>query len=172
MQPIIKNEMAQKNARQEAFTLVELITSCAILAILFVSLFYGIAQGYNIIQSERENLRATQIMLGRMEGLHLEAWGTNQLFNLTYVPNTFTDYFYPVGLGGFNSNAVVYTGTMTITTNPASISGTSSGYAPNMALVTVTVSWNDNNFGLTNTHTKSMSTYVAQYGIQNYTFNN
>lgn len=159
----------RKNAIHAAFTLVEVMISAAISAIVFLSLFYGISQGYNIIQVERENLRATQIMLSHMEGLRLCLWSTNQLFDPDVVPHTFTDYFYPVGLGGFSSNDVVYTGTMTITTNPDSI-GTS--YSPDMALVTVAVNWNDVQYGHTNSHRRTMSTYVARYGVQNYIYGN
>jgi type II secretory pathway pseudopilin PulG len=150
------------------FTIIEALVSAAIAAILFVSLFYGLSEGYSIIQFQRENLRATQIMISRMEGLRLCLWSTNQLFNTTVVPNTFTDYFYPSQLGGFPSNDVTYNGTMTITTNPSCINA---GYSNNMALVVVTVNWNDIKNGQINAHTKTMSTYVAQYGVQTYVYN-
>jgi len=153
---------------RQAFTLVEVLAATAIAAIILTALFAGISTGISVLKTTRENLRATQIMVSRMEGLRLCAWGTNQLFNPVVVPATFTDYFYPVGLG-YQTNGAVYSGTMTVTTNftlnPAA------SYNGQMALVTVRVSWNDAFYGVTTTHTRSVSTLVAQNGIQNYVYN-
>jgi prepilin-type N-terminal cleavage/methylation domain-containing protein len=158
-------------ATQRAYTLVEVLCSIAIAAILLAALFTGINMGYRIIQQERENLRATQVMLGRMEGLHLEAWGSGQLFNTNYVPTHFTDSFYPLGLNGsISSTGVVYSGTMTIATNPFTGLNPPS-YNGNMALVTVTVTWTDAvTDARTIVHSRTMRTYVAQYGMQNYVY--
>lgn len=155
---------------RRAYTLVEVLCSAAIAAILFVALFNGINMGYRIVQQERENLRATQVVLGRMEGLRLEAWGTNQLFNPVVVPTNFTDSFYPLGIGGSTgSTGVVYSGTMNITLGPYTNNAPS--YNSNMALVTVTVTWTDQvTDARTIIHTRKMRTYVAQYGMQNYVY--
>ena len=105
-----------------------------------------------------------------MEGLRLEAWSTNQLFNPNFVPPTFTDSFYPLGLGGSSSSTgTVYSGTMTITPGP--FSGPNAPiYNNNMALVMVTVSWQDNYSGHTITFSRTNYTYVAQWGVQNYVY--
>lgn len=157
-------------AAERGFTLVELLVSVIIAAILFAALFNGINMGYRIIQQERENLRATQIVVDRMEGLRLEAWGTNQLFNPSFVPTNFTDSFYPLGLqGNTSSTGVVYSGTMTITPSPYTNNPPS--YNSNLALVVVTLTWTDAvTDARTITHTRTMKTYVAQYGMQNYVF--
>lgn len=152
------------------FTLVEVMCSAAIVAIIFLALFSGVSQGFNMIQTEREGLRATQIALSRMEGLRLEAWTTNQLFNPIYVPTTFSDSFYPPGFGGSSTTGVVYSGTMTITPGPFTGSPLVPSYNSNMALVTVTVSWKDHYDGHTVTFTRTNYTYAAKYGIQNYVY--
>ena len=91
----------------------------------------------------------------------------SQLFNPNIVPTNFTDYFYPLGLNGNSNNlGATYNGSITITTNISLSPAT--GYSSNMALVTVAVTWTDGLAGRSNTHTRHMSTYVAQYGIQNY----
>ena len=152
------------------FTLVEVLVAAAIGAIIFLALYAGISNCFGMLTTSRANLRATQIMVSRMEGLRLEAWGdTNsvtQLFDPTYVPPTFTEYFYPLGLNGQSNNlGTVYHGTMTVTNvtlNPPA------SYSTNMAMVTVTVSWTDNIAGHAVSHTRHMSTYVAKYGVQNY----
>src|SRR5690242_17563964 len=99
---------------QNAFSLVEAMCAAAITAILILALFTGLTSGFKLTQMERENLRATQIALARMEGLRLYAWSSSQLFSPAMLPNVFTDYYYPSNLGGFAGNNTVYTGSVTI----------------------------------------------------------
>jgi type II secretory pathway pseudopilin PulG len=161
--------------RTEAvFSLVEVMVAAAIAAIIFTAVFSGISNSFSLLNTTRENMRATQIIMSRLEGLHLEAWGNgmnqaSQLFDPTLVPATFTDHFYPLGLNGNTTNlGTVYTGTVTITTNITMTPAAT--YSGSMALVTVTVSWADVAHGVTTHHTSAMSTYIAQYGIQNYVY--
>jgi prepilin-type N-terminal cleavage/methylation domain-containing protein len=153
-----------------AFTLVEVLCSAAILGILCLALFYGLSQGFSMTQTEREALRATQIALTRMEGLRLEAWSSNQLFNPIFVPHSFTESFYPLGLNGSSSTGPVYSGTMTVKTCPFTGESPVPSYNSNMALVTVVVNWQDIEHGRTNTFTRTNYTFVAKYGIQNYVY--
>jgi prepilin-type N-terminal cleavage/methylation domain-containing protein len=156
-----------------AFTLLEVLMAAAIGAVIFTALYTGISNCFSMLYTSRANLRATQIMVSRLEALRLCAWGngtnqSSQLFNTNIIPPTFKEYFYPLGMNGdTNSRGTVYNGTMTVTPNPPL--GTS--YSSSMALVTVTVTWTDGFVGHTNTYTRSMSTYVAQYGVQNYVYN-
>src|SRR6185437_11663478 len=84
--------------------------------IIFIALFSGMTQGFNVVQHQRDSLRATEIIANKIEGIRLCGWGngltTNQLFNTTIVPAQFTDYFYPLGLGSFPASNVVYHGTI------------------------------------------------------------
>lgn len=157
---------SSKATADSAFTLVELLTGVVIAAMVYAAVFCGVSTVFRILNSSRENLRATQIMVSRLEGLRLEAWSSTQLFNTNFVPPVFTDYFYPQGLGTNGNVGTVYGGQMTVTTNPP-MSGSPS-YAPNLALVQVQVWWTNGVGGITNVHTRTMSTYVAQYGMQNY----
>jgi len=81
-----------------AFSLVEVMVAASIMAIIFAALFAGISSTFSLMDVTRENLRATQIMVSRLEGLRLCAWSNNQLFNTSVVPTNFTDSFYPLGL--------------------------------------------------------------------------
>jgi type II secretory pathway pseudopilin PulG len=152
---------------EAAFSLVEVLVAAGIMAIIYASLFAGISSAFNLLETTREDLRATQIMVSRLEGLRLCAWGSAELFNTNIVPPTFTDTFYPPGLNNTANNGTVYYGTMTITQDPALSPAAS--YATNMALVTVSVTWT-NGSGTPTIHTRSMSTYVAKYGLQNYIY--
>lgn len=151
---------------QNGFTLVELIVGAAMAAMVYAAVFCGVSTTFRILNSSREELRATQIMVSRLEGIRLEAWDSSQLFNTDYVPTNFTEYFYPPGLSSTTNEGTVYTGTVTITTNPPMANTPS--YSDNIALVTVSVTWSNGVVGVNNVHTRSMSTYVAQYGLQNY----
>jgi len=173
-EPTIRNHRPLAR-RERAYTLIEVMCAAAMAAILFVALFSGISQGFNMVQMERENMRATQIAMNRVEGLRLESWSLGQLItngaqSTTFVPATFTDTFYPVGLGGFNSNAVIYAGTVTITPGPFTNIPVPS-YNNSMALVTVSLTWTDAVSNARNIiHTRTFKTYAAQYGMQNYVF--
>lgn len=158
-----------KTVAERAFTLVEAITAAVVVAITYAAVFSGVSTTFRLLQTTRENLRATQIIVSRMEGLRLCAWGNDQLFNTNIVPTTFTNYFYPLGLKGSTNQGTTYYGTMQITT-PATFVGTAPSYATNMASVNVTVTWTDAAYGVTNVHTRSMSTYVSEYGLQNYVY--
>ena len=141
--------------------------AAAIAAIIIGALFSGLASGFQLTQMERENLRATQIAMARMEGLRLYAWNANQLFNPTMLPNSFTDYYYPFGLGGFSGSNTVYTGSVTIANVALS---PSASYSDSMRQIIVKVGWKDAFYGRTNAHVRTFNTYVAQFGIQNYVY--
>ena len=48
--------------------------SVLIVGTLILSLYAGFSQGFSIIQTSRENLRATQILVQRMETIRLYTW--------------------------------------------------------------------------------------------------
>src|SRR5215469_14940500 len=97
---------------RHAFTLAEVLVAIAISAIIFASVYAGISNCYNLMQSSRTNLRATQIMVSQLEAVRLCAWGTgtnlSQLFNSSIIPPAFTNYFYPVGLNGSTNMGIPY----------------------------------------------------------------
>jgi hypothetical protein len=160
--------------RVRAFSFVEVLIASGMGLFIFAALFYGLANGLTLLDVTRQNLRATQIVLSRMEGLRLCAWGNgtnqaSQVFNTTIIPTTFTDYFYPVGLNGVTNLGVAFYGTMVvqsnITLNP------SASYSSKMAMVTISLRWTNSGYGNHQlAHSQSMSTYVSQSGIQNYIY--
>ncbi len=56
---------------EAAYTLAEVIMGAMMVTITFVSLYAGMSTGFAVTKAARENLRATQIMLERMEGIRL-----------------------------------------------------------------------------------------------------
>ena len=146
---------------ERAFTLAEVLISAAVIGILFVTLFYGISFCFSATKFERENLRATQIMLQRMEGIRLFNW--SQLQNTNYNPTLTQERYIPAN-GTNAASGVTYDVTVSVTPVALNPSPTYSGY---MRKVTVTVKWvSGNNI----TRSRSASTFVAKDGIQNYIY--
>lgn len=165
--PLMLQNRTRRSSR--AFTLIEVMLAVVVAATIFVAVGRGLGVGFGLVQISREDLRANQICLSRMEGIRLCRWDT-QLFDTNIVPRTFTDYFYPVGLSKQTNAYVVYQGTVTLDTNLAF--SPSPSYASNLCKITVQVTWTDNAFTSKSiTHTQSVSTLVSQDGIQNYVFN-
>jgi len=149
---------------RSAFTLVEVMLAVVVASIIFAAVGFGLTTGFGLVQISREQLRANQICLNRMEGIRLCRWD-NQLFNTSIVPRTFVDYFYPVGLNNKTNAYVVYSGTVTLSTN-LNFSPNPS-YATNLCKVTVQVTWTAKN---NLTQTQTVSTLVSKNGVQNYVF--
>jgi len=115
-----------------------------------------------MVRANRENLRASQILVNRMEGLRLYTW--SQLVYSNMAPATFTEYYYP--LGSSNAQGIVYSGRMIISEaklDPPATYGTN-----RMRRVTVNLNWSTGGIP----RSRTMSTLVAQYGTQNYIFGN
>jgi len=151
-----------KPKHNHGIAMAELLVAVAVIGFLFISLFLGISFCFSVTKFERENLRATQIVLQRLEGVRLYNW--NQLTNTTLNPTTFTARYFP-GTATQPPSGLTYNGTMTL--SPVTLNPPAS-YSGNMQKLTVTVTWQS---GPT-LRTRSVSTYVALYGVQNYIYSN
>ena len=139
-------------------TLIEVVVAITILAVMGGGIISSINYGLFMMRLARENARATQIMLEKLETIRLYNW--TEVTNAGFVPTTFTDVYDPQG--ATNLQGAVYNGTMTISNVNFSAS-----YSTNMRQFTVTLQWVT--AGRIN-HNRSMSTYVAQNGLQNYVY--
>ena len=144
---------------ERAYTLVEVVLAAAITSVMFVSLYLGIAFGFRVTRVERENLRATQILLERMEGIRLFTF--DQLSDPNLNPPAFTNTYYPQA-GSGQSQGITYTGAMVIETN-ITMDPTAS-YSSDVKKVTVQLNWTSGGVS----RFRSISTYAARNGIQNY----
>src|SRR5882762_9411894 len=98
------------DALRHAFTVMEVLVAVAVIGVAFVSLYVGMLQGFAIVKIGRENLRATQILAEKMEIVRLYTWP--QINTTGFVPQSFTNYFYPEGTQ--NTLGTAYVGTMTL----------------------------------------------------------
>ena len=153
-----------------AFSLVESMVAACIVGVLFTSLYSGITAGFGALNSARENLRATQVMIDKMETLRLYSWTQVSTFgsSTSYSPSAFTESFFPTTTNyssstvstGATGSGFVYYGTVAITN-----AGFTQNYSNSLKQVTITLNWTN---GVRRSQT--MSTYVGQYGIQNYIY--
>jgi prepilin-type N-terminal cleavage/methylation domain-containing protein len=163
----MKFRLSLRQLTRRAFTLPEVMVTVGVVSIAFMSLCLGMSGAFAITQQSRENLRATQIMLERLEGVRLYNW--NQLCYSNMIPPTFTTYYYPFATNS-QSLGILYSGTMTIA--PAVLNPPAS-YGDAMRAITVSVSWTNKVSGSTPlVHNRSMTTYQSKNGVQNYIFNN
>ncbi len=156
---IIPQRASDCHNSQSAFTLTEVLVALLVVSIVVVSLYTGVSSGFALVKLAREDLRATQIMLQRVEALRLYTW--SQFTDPTYFStNNCVAYYDPAGqVNGAGGAAYTVSTTITADTPPAS-------YSPDMRRVTVQVSWLSGPI----TRRREMSTYVARYGMQNYIF--
>ncbi len=162
--------LAESSRGVRAFSLIESMVAACIVGVLFTSLYAGITAGFGALNSARENLRATQVMIDKMETLRLYSWTQVSTFgsSTSYIPSTFTESFYPTTTNysvsivstGATGSGFVYYGTVNVTN-----AGFTENYSNSVKLVTITLNWTN---GVR--RSQSMSTYVGQYGIQNYIY--
>ena len=143
------------------FTLVETVMAAMLASIMLSALYASFACGFAIIRTSRENLRATEIMLERLERIRVCSF--NDVTNSSINPPSLTSYYDPADQskgGGGIAYTVTYNSSLATNTLPIA-------YNTNMLLVTVGVKWTSGKVQ----HNRSMQTYVAREGIWNYVQN-
>jgi len=154
---IVILETQSKARASTGFTLVETLIAMTVAAIFLSAHFLAFASGFALVTVTREDLRATQIMLQRMEAVRLS--GYNQLTNATTYPASVTQYYDEKGQT--NARGTAYTVAHQIASAPGNLPPS---YRSNVTEVTVGVSWTSGK----QTRSRSMKTYVARYGAQSY----
>lgn len=163
-----------------AFTLVEVVIGIALLAVVVTALYSGMTYGMARTQMTGEDMRATQVMLEKLEQLRLYRWDqvdynydpddpedptqpfdpedphiADDEFAAFIIPASFTQTIVP---GATGSNALQFYGTFTITNAPVT-----EAYSNFMRRVTVSVTWTNGG----KARTRTMETLFAKYGMQN-----
>ena len=157
------NGTVERRQGRSGFTLAEVMVTVFLLGILTAGLMGAFSASLGVVQSARENLRATQILMQKTEAVRLLTWG--QGTNTSLAPTSFTDYYDPTG----GSLGATYAGTYSIT---SPLTNMPVAYSSNLRLITVTVYWtNYTHYGRTAiVHSRQMQTQVAHYGMQSYVF--
>ena len=143
--------------RDQAFTLMEVMLAVVIVGVEFVSLYVAISQGFAVVSSARENLRATQIMQEQVEIIRVLDWDK---VTTTPSPWYFNANFYPAG--GTNNQGLTYSGTIAVTAAPVP-----AAYSTDMRLVVVSLAWT-NSANSRISRNRELRTLVSRYGLHNY----
>jgi prepilin-type N-terminal cleavage/methylation domain-containing protein len=145
---------------QSGFTLVEVMVGLAVVTIMGGACYVGIAYSFNQLRLARENLRATQILSGKMEVLREFNW--DQVANYSgYIPTHFTETFFADNPTNSNTN-FTYSG-MVIVTNVPSMT---ESYSNDLRMIQINLTWKSG--GLV--HKRQATTFVSQYGLQRYVY--
>src|SRR5215467_9331625 len=94
---------------QRGYSVVEVMVSVCVVGAAFASVLAGFSVAFSVLQTARENLRATQVLQEKMETIRLYSW--DQINTPGFVPSTFSASSNPTN----QSSGVIYTGTITIT---------------------------------------------------------
>jgi hypothetical protein len=157
--PMIKDKRTKRSrVRAAAFVLADAIVAVFVLGTIGGAFCLALSSGFFVLQNTREDLRATQILMQRIEAIRLCTW--SELSQITFQEN------YDPFSGTNQSSGAKYYGNVTI--GPAVSVPGSASYAPNMCLVTVNVNWTNYNHSIPVPHSRQMQTQVARYGLQNY----
>src|SRR6266481_5029271 len=89
---IIPQSASDCRNSQSAFTLTEVLVALLVVSIVVVSLYTGVSSGFALVKLAREDLRATQIMLQRVETLRLYTW--SQFTDPTYFSTNNSETYY------------------------------------------------------------------------------
>ena len=158
--------MARIQRRNGAYSLPEVVIAAAVLGMLSVSLLAAFSSGLTVVRSGRENMRATQILLQKMETIRLFTW--SQTRDTSLAATDFSEYYDPTRTNT-QSGGVMYRGFYSNSVAPDTIPA---AYRDKMRTTTVTVFWTNYLTGTNSAvvHSRQFQTYVARYGMQNYVY--
>ncbi len=160
-----RNEAAARSGSgQAAYSLVELVVGAAIVGFVATSLYGAFAAGFCIIRSTRENLRATQIMVQKLEAVRLFTWSQVNDTN-NYLTPVFVERYDPENPNK-NQRGPQYTGYVQASLPAAG--DLPEAYRTNMRTITVSLHWTNYNGAKVMVHKRDMRTRVVRNGMQNY----
>lgn len=143
--------------KRSGFTLVELVVAMAILGIVVLAVYGAITTGFNSIRLARENLRATQILVEKMEAIRLYSW--DQITEDGFIPKSF-EVPYDVNPRP-GAGEMMYQGTVSVSRVPLH-----APYADDLRMVTLQLVWKSGHLR----RQREISTYVCRTGLQNYLY--
>lgn len=138
--------------QRTGFTIMEGMFAAVLVGVIFLALYGAITWGFLSLRSAREDLKATQIMVEKMEVVRLCSW--DQILS-NALPTQFT-VAYSGNVTNKTADGPIYSGNIEI-----GKTGLGVNYEPRLRLVTVSVNWT--NRGMR--QHREISTYVSRYGI-------
>jgi len=143
-----------------AFLLVDAVVAMGLIGIILVGMLGGLGLVLSSVQWSREQARATQLMEEKLDTLRLYSW--DQLNTPGFITTNFVATCSTLSNGTSNeAGGLTYSGHIIIDTPPLTES-----YSNALKQVTVALQWTSGG----RLHRTQMSTFVAQYGMQNYIY--
>jgi len=143
-----------------AFSLVDIVVAMGLIGIILVGMLGGLGLVLSSVQWSREQARATQLMEEKLDTLRLYSW--DQLNTPGFITTNFVATCSTLSNGTSNeAGGLTYSGNIIIDT-PA----LTESYSNALKQVTVALQWTSGG----RLHRTQMSTFVAQYGMQNYIY--
>jgi Tfp pilus assembly protein PilE len=142
------------------FTLAEAMISVLIGSIMLTALYSSFSFGFATVKLAREDLRATQILVQRLEIMRLTT------FDDILKKDTITEYYDPNGVTNSTAGAGY---TVVITSkapNASDMPVQPVYYMSKMLKITATATWTNSN----QLRSRTLQTYAAQSGIQSYVY--
>src|SRR5260221_4414795 len=149
----VQNAVLFRPEKASAFTLMEVVVAVLVLTTISTAFYLGLSTCFSVIKTSREDIRATQIMMQKLEAVRLCTW--SELTNLS-----FREPYDPTGTSS-NSAGIFFYGT--VTKGAVALPSTAS-YSNNMCVVTVNLNWTNNASTTPHTFSRQMQTYYARYG--------
>jgi prepilin-type N-terminal cleavage/methylation domain-containing protein len=140
------------------FSLIETLVAMSLVGITFIALYAGITSCLFSIRMAREDTRASQILVEKMEAIRTYSW--DQINSNGFIPKTFTLPYYSGNSS--NGNSLLYEGIVSIKEVPFA-----TNYTNQIKEIKVTLNWKTRELP----RTRELSSYVARYGLQRYVFN-
>jgi hypothetical protein len=134
---------------QPGHTLIDVVVATWLLTVVVVGLFGAFSFGFSTIKISQEDVRASQIILQKLETLRVYDW--SRITN-GYFPATFTASY-------STSGGVTYEGAIAIEPFP-----TAESYSNTLRQVTVSLAWVSSGIP----RYRVVRTLVSQNGIQTY----
>src|SRR5712692_5300604 len=138
------------------FSMIEVTIGLGVIGTTCAALLTGITTGFFTMRMARENLRATQILLEKVETIRLYSW--DQINTAGFIPATFTENYDPAST---NNQGLTYSGTLTIGPSPIS-----SSYSNDLKMVTVHLSWQTGSIQ----REREFTSYISRNGLQDYVY--
>jgi len=156
----MKTQFFKNSSRSGAFTLAEAMVATAMGAVMLIALYGAVTYSYGTIKLNREDLRATQILVEQMENLRMTPF--SQIANLT------TNMPYCSGASGnfYTISIATSTPAQTDLLSPG-VNNPAVWYAGDMLRITATATWTNANIQ----RVRTLDTYAARKGAQGYIAN-
>lgn len=127
---------------------MEAVIGMGLCGVVVLAMYGALTSAFNMVRMSQENLRATQVLIEKIEICRLYTW--DQVTDPTFFPKSFT--------AGDNDE---FKGKMSIMKGPKNVT-----YEDDMKTVSIEISWNSGS----KKRNREFVTYLTRNGLQSYLY--